>query len=124
MEGNFVFNTDRGPEIGIMTDHQQGTIIGTQPRLQGCDPIQVQMVGGFIQEQQGRWGRPAKDGAEGSPHALSTRQISQQLVRSTIAEAKTGQGGAYCLGGQVRARGGDKMIGRGIGRPRRHPLIQ
>ena len=41
-------------EGAIVADDQQGAVIGAQPRLDGGDSVDVEVVGGFIEDQEFR----------------------------------------------------------------------
>ena len=46
---------DRLQEILVVAHHQQGAVVAGQARFDGGDGVEVQMVGGLVQDQQLRW---------------------------------------------------------------------
>jgi hypothetical protein len=50
-----------------MADNQQRAVIGLQTRLDGRDGIDIEMVGRFVENEQGGWLRATKSGARMFP---------------------------------------------------------
>ena len=69
---------DRFQKIPIVGHQQQGRFLVAKPVLQPFDGVQIQVVGGFVQQNQVGFGD--HHGGQGNPLALTTRKGGHVLA--------------------------------------------
>ena len=78
-----------------MTDHQHGPVIGGQRGLQRPDPVQIEVIGRLVEDQE-HWGRRGtKRAGKTGPQALASAQITGRAQCIGCTKPEPGQ---RCVG--------------------------
>ena len=90
-------------ELAVVADHEHGAFVAFEPGFQPDQCIQVQVVGGFVEQQQ--VARAHQCARQLQAHAPATRKTVDRVVQLVHAKAQTQYQGL---------RAGGRVVGAGV----------
>src|SRR5690348_15345810 len=91
---------DEREQMPVVADEDDGTGEVVERRDQGLARLDIEMVGGLVENEEG-W-RLVRDEGEGEPCLLAARKLARACEDMILAEPEAGEMGTHALGGRPR----------------------